>query len=545
MQPSSQHSTSMRVEQRAGVYEDARTLRGLLLAVAAVTSALLVLLATSKYGIAYHSDSARYVSVSKSLLAGTGFTEYTGEPYVAGGPLYPAVLAIGSILRIHPLVTARYLHAGLFAVTIVIGGAWLSRLRPPLILWLLGLVLIVTSAELMDLATNALTDMLFAACTVYSLSLLDRFLRDSKIRWLVLASIVASLACLTRYIGITIVMTGVAVLLVASPSQTFRVRIREAGIFATIASLPTGIWVLRNYLLSSTATGKRFAPFHTFTDFASSAVDVIGLWFLPMWVPRAARLLLGGWIVLFLCLGLVLAARHILERRRTREEPSPDTPAILVAAAFCVLYLVFLVVSGSKSFFSSSAARYTAPVVVPAAVVLIGLMCRIFSIEWRRRTYWWPNAGYAAAALLAIWPTRFLVGRIAYAMREGAGGYASTRWATSDVIRHLRAHPPRGEVFTNEPNALYFLGRVPSPRWIPAHGTPYSPITSDEALDQLRDSVTKHQGGMVVRFSALQSELASYDYSAADLQAALPLERLAAFPDGEIYLVKRSELRDP
>lgn len=525
--------------------EDAHAARVLVLAAAGVTAAVLVLLATSKYGIAYHSDSALYVSVTRSLVAGTGFTAYTGEPYVDGGPLYPAVLAIGSILEIDPLVTARYLHAGLFAVTIVIGGAWLSRLRPALILWLLGLVLMTTSAELMDLATHALTDMLFAACIVYSLSLLDRFLRDSKIRWLVLASIAASLACLTRYIGITIVMTGVAVLLVASPSQTFRGRIREAGTFAAIASLPTGIWVLRNYLLSSTFTGKRFAPFHTLTDFAASTADVIGLWFLPMWVSRDARLLLGACIVLFSCIGLVLAGRHIVERRRTRQEPSPDGPAILVAAAFCILYLGFLVVSGSRSFFSSSAARYTAPTFVPTVIVLIGLMHRIFSIEWRRRTYWWPTGGYVAAALLAIWPTRFLLGRMAYAMREGAGGYASARWQTSEMIRHLRAHPPRGEVFTNEPNALYFLGRVPSPRWIPAHSSPHSLITSAEALDQLRDSVTKHQGGMIVRFSPLMHNLTIYHYSAADLQAAIPLERLAAFPDGEIYLVKGSELRDP
>ncbi len=55
----------------------------------------------------------------------------------------------------------------------------------------------------------------------------------------------------------------------------------------------------------------------------------------------------------------------------------------------------------------------------------------------------------------------------------------------------------------------------------------------------------KYQGDMIVRFSALPPELATYHYSAADLQAALPLKRLAAFPDGEIYLVKRSELRDP
>ncbi|MGI9077428.1 MAG: ArnT family glycosyltransferase [Gemmatimonadaceae bacterium] len=500
-----------------------------------------MLLATSKYGIAYHSDSARYVSVSKSLLAGTGFLEYTGERYVAGGPLYPAILAAGGVFKMDPLTTARFLHAGLFAATIMVGGAWLARLRPPAALWLLGLVLMMTSAELMDLAINALTDMLFAACIAYSLSRMDAFLRDSNIRSLVLASAAASLACLTRYIGIAILVTGVALLLVGSRPKSLRLRIKEAGIFATIASLPTAMWVFRNYLLSSTTTGKRFPPFHTFTDFASSAVDVVALWFLPSWVPRAARLLLGVVILLSLCVGLVLAARDVLGKRRTQEDPAPESLAILVAASFSILYLGLLVVLGSRSFFSSSAARYTAPAFIPIVVVLIGLMSSFVAIQLRRRTRWWPAGGYVAAALIVVWPARFLAGRIAYAVREGAGGYASTKWQTSEVLSHLRAHPPRGVVFTNEPNAIYFLGSVASPRWIPAHKTPYSPITSDQALEQLRDSVGRLQGEVVVRFSALGPDLASYRYSAADLLLALPLEPLAVLEDGEIYRIRQPE----
>ncbi|MBC7789358.1 MAG: hypothetical protein H7Z74_05400 [Anaerolineae bacterium] len=519
--------------------------RGFVLAIVGIASALLVLLATSKYGIAYHSDSARYVSVSKNLLAGNGFMEYTGEWYVAGGPLYPAILAAGSVFKMAPLTTARFLHAGLFAATIMIGGAWLSRFRPLPALWLLGLVLMITSAELMDLATTALTDMLFAACIVYSLSRLDSFLRDSSTRSLLLASTAASLACLTRYIGIAVLVTGVALLLVGRASKSWRLRIKEAGIFATIASLPTAVWVFRNYLLSSTTTGQRFPPFHTFADFASSAIDVVGLWFLPAWIPRSGRLLLGAVILLSLCFGLVLAARNVMMKRRTQGDSSPESIAILVAASFAVLYLGLLVVLGSRSFFSSTAARYTAPAFIPVVVALVGMMRSLFAIKSQRRTRWWPAAGYIAAAVMVVWPTRFLAGRVAYAVREGAGGYASTKWQTSEVLRHLRAQSPRGVVFANEPNAIYFLGGVASPRWIPPHNTPESPISSDEALEQLRDSVRKLHAEVIVRFSALGPSLASYSYSAADLLSALQLERLAVLQDGEIYRVRQSELIQP
>ena len=54
---------------------------------------VLILLTTSKYGAGVSSDAARNLSTADSLLAGRGFVDMIGGPFVLWPPLYPAIMA--------------------------------------------------------------------------------------------------------------------------------------------------------------------------------------------------------------------------------------------------------------------------------------------------------------------------------------------------------------------------------------------------------------------------------------------------------------------
>ena len=49
-----------------------------------------ILLTTSKYGAGVSSDAARNLSTADSLLAGKGFVDMIGEPFILWPPLYPS-----------------------------------------------------------------------------------------------------------------------------------------------------------------------------------------------------------------------------------------------------------------------------------------------------------------------------------------------------------------------------------------------------------------------------------------------------------------------
>ena len=98
----------------------------MLLAVS-VVGALLVLIATSRYGTGLTPDSGCYISAARSLAAGRGLLPHSGNPFVEWPPLFPALLALTARLGIEPITAARYLNAMIFGAILFVSGLWLRR----------------------------------------------------------------------------------------------------------------------------------------------------------------------------------------------------------------------------------------------------------------------------------------------------------------------------------------------------------------------------------------------------------------------------------
>ena len=86
---------------------------------------VLILLTTSKYGAGVSSDAARNLSTADSLLAGKGFVDMLGAPFILWPPLYPLVLAgLSLITRWNTFQSAWYLNVVLYALNVWLSG-WL------------------------------------------------------------------------------------------------------------------------------------------------------------------------------------------------------------------------------------------------------------------------------------------------------------------------------------------------------------------------------------------------------------------------------------
>src|SRR5512141_2450990 len=171
---------------------------------------VLILLTTSKYGAGVSSDAARNLSTADSLLAGKGFVDMLGAPFILWPPLYPLVLAGLSLLtRWTSFQSAWYLNVVLYVVNIWLSGWLLYRIFPGKLLYAAaGALIILLSRSTLRIYANVASEPLFASFMLLFFFAAARYLKDGARTALWLMFVLAGLATLQRYLGM--VLFGVA-----------------------------------------------------------------------------------------------------------------------------------------------------------------------------------------------------------------------------------------------------------------------------------------------------------------------------------------------
>ena len=98
----------------------------LLLAGLGALGAGAVLASTSVYGAGAGSDESMFLSMAESLAEGRGFVDFYGATPPYWPPLFPALLALGSLAGIEPLAGARFVNAAAFGAVVFVFGRFLD-----------------------------------------------------------------------------------------------------------------------------------------------------------------------------------------------------------------------------------------------------------------------------------------------------------------------------------------------------------------------------------------------------------------------------------
>ena len=130
----------------------------LLLAALAVLGAVLILARQVTYGVGLSADFVAYLSTARSLLAGEGFIQIHGWPYLHWPPLYPMLLAAASLFAFDPYDVAGPLNAAVFGLTLFVAGQYLRRhvQHPLLVLW--ACLAIMLAIPLTRVASQAISE---------------------------------------------------------------------------------------------------------------------------------------------------------------------------------------------------------------------------------------------------------------------------------------------------------------------------------------------------------------------------------------------------
>jgi hypothetical protein len=325
-----------------------------------------ILLTTSKYGAGVSSDAARNLSTADSLLAGKGFIDMIGGPFILWPPLYPLLLAGLSLLtKLNTFQAAWYLNVVLLPINIWLSG-WLLylifKVKP--FYPVAGALVILLSRSTLRIYANVASEPLFATLMLLFFFAAAKFLRNGSTGALWLMFVVAGLATLQRYLGV--VLFGVGGLVVVSKNGWRGILQAIIPIFVSI--LPTIVWlVFHNYPVSGTLFGPRDLGAMLPLENISLSLTKVFWWFLPR-VSFLDPLLLRPYILLIGIVVLLIVTNKITDWSNWLNELKNEYvwPALLVSIIYYFL-LAFTVVTADHLDLTSD--RYYV-VILPIVLIL-------------------------------------------------------------------------------------------------------------------------------------------------------------------------------
>lgn len=486
-------------------------------------------------GVILERDSPLYISVARNLLEGAGFIDLYGNDLIAAAPLFTVVIALVSSVGIDAITAAAYVNAIIFGLITVATTTWLRRHIESRFLVLLAGCAVVLSVLLARSSAAVLTDPLFILLVILSLTALDRFLDTSKWSTLVLAGIWTTLACLTRYIGVTIFITGWLILLIQRGSP-IRQKAKRVVVYSAIAMAPVSAWMLHNYFVSgllfkSHPTGwsllislDRSSTVFTQWVFGNTGfeyLDALSKRILDITLlqnPTSTAILLKASLLIAVAIGIgcgVVYLRRIRYLQRLQ--------MVAISGVFVLVYVLgWVILLPVTDIWLPD--RYLAPIYVPALAAFMVVLSEYLRCVSPRQM-----VKLLSISLLCIWLTL-----------QGSATYANVRYwldsrnentsknQASEVLDYIKSNPLSGHVISNN------SGRVHLAMYDPKSPVKYygmlreiDDIYTREDLAAFRESVDSY----IVIFN---NEMDRYPYYLGELLELPNLEILAVLEDGAI-----------
>jgi hypothetical protein len=446
---------------------------------------LIAVLAAGAKGLYVSPDAVFYVGTARNWLDGQGFTPPPGVPPLEHFPPgFTMVLAALGKLGVDPLTGARVVNALAFAGLVLLVGLVVCAVTGSVPAALVAAVLCAAAVDLLALSASGLSEPLFILLALGGLVALAAYLDDRRPALLAVACLLVAAAFLTRYIGIALVVAGVAGLL-------WRRRWLAAGVFGAVTVAPVGVFLL----LADGGASDRTVAFHMFgAEYLGQAARPFARWLLP-WPGPPMGLLLA---VLLVAAGVVVARRL-------------DGPLPWLLVAFAVAYLAILL--ANRTFADATGrldARFLAPLHLVAILVAVPALRHVRI----------PVAGILVLGQIA--------GAVAWAAGDGSierRGYTAAALQDSAVMASLQE-----PLYTNAPDAVYFVTGRPSLA-IPVE----KDYLTGKANPRFEQEVASMHGYLAY-FDAITFKR-SFQPTRGELEAALRLEVVAQDAVGTLYRI--------
>lgn len=528
-----------------------------------VLSASLVLLREVTYGVWVSWDSMNYIDGANKLRTGSFLDAYPATT----PPLFPILLASANLFAVDPRYIAGPLNAAAFGLSVFVAGQWLrSRIEAGfLIVW--ACLAVTFSIPLTNAASVALTEAVFILLTLLAIVEIDKFLNTSQRSSLIWAALYTALACMTRYAGIALMMTIVLLLIFQHNARLFE-SAKRIVMYLLIAITPLGLWLLRNLLFNGTLTGIRRPSNAIFQETLQQTNGVIAKWVYLNLSPGGVQVVVVVLVGIAL-LALMIAAGYSLIRPYRDAETWNNWSPYITFGTFTLVYISFIITSQMSTHLDSPGNRFLSPVYIPLLFTAVFTMDRFIRYQQKRRLLPtvgnWPIIGIIATAglnlltavlaiVLTFWLYQAVLLNAAIIQKSNAGrygGFASPKWAHSEIIRYIQAHDISGVVYSNVPPAIYF--NVPAQdvlqfTWnLPASIYPDEkglkciklPFKWHELTQRMEEHTTSDEQ-YIVWFYNWSPWASTYDYNFHEIRSLSYMELIVELSDGVVFRVSKA-----
>ncbi len=432
----------------------------------AASSAAHVLLRTSTYGAAIGPDAVSYMSAAANLIDGHGLQDFRGTSLFAWPPLFPLSVAAVGAWGVGPLEAGRLLNATAYGLTILVSVLWLGRTLGSS--WLAAgvAVMLATFYPLSHEASFLQSEPTFILFTLLALLKLEECQRPGAgRRALALAAAFSSMAALTRFAGVALVLTGVLLLLLrpaasrSSPAPSMRALTGRAAVYGAASILPLAVWSARNWMLFGDwkLTGSHSRAYslgELLGQLLQAPARAVTFGELPDW---AAYLLLAG-VAMVVC---VAAWTCVRTTRRSESAALAGIRPALPFAAFGALYIVFLLCTVSRFAGQDMNHRFLLVAYVPCLLAGACLLDDVLRLDAGGRLSWVRRTTAALAVAGCVFSVVLAVRHGARVTMKSldvgfhARTYNSAYWQESETIRFLKANPAAHEVRANRFGVLH------------------------------------------------------------------------------------------
>jgi hypothetical protein len=494
------------------------------LGILGLIGASIIILLTSRYGAGMTPDSAAYISAARNLADGHGFLTYNGLHLVVQPPLYPIMLAaIKKIILIDPQISAGYVNAVLFGLIIYLSGLLLLRYLNSFALIFLGTVSILISNALVQASFMVLSELLFIFLILLFLYYLEKYQTKQDFVSLFLFSTSAALACLTRYTGIIMILTGIICILLWTKNNN-KEKFWHSLIFMLITLSPITIWIIRNYFISGTLVGLRAASSYTLFENFSFFYNTVLPWYLPL---NSTGIY---FIFIFIIVSTWILFGIAPVKISNREAIKLIGPCLL----FILFYTGIIVVSSTTTAYDKISDRLLSPIYIPAIFILFFIFDKILS--WLIKFFHIKLVAVlfmVGIVLLLRYPFTNTI-HIIEAYKELSGwGFNSDSWRKNETIEYLNQHKLLGKSYTlysNEPEAVYLLTNLKT-KCSPAKKFYNSPQLFNVPPNQREDWLN----GENVCLIWFDNSSRTYLFTIDELRKNMLMTEVAHLKDGAIY----------
>ncbi len=495
----------------------------------------LVILATLNYGPGLSPDSIEYLAAANNLVHGLGFLSYNGLPIYEWPPLYPVIIFLSSFsLGVSTLISAVILNALLFGLIIYRSGLILYKYLNNKTIVIVGLLAVLFSIPVFTEALWAHSELLFIFLLILYIDYLISYIEKGNLISFTILVILTSFALLTRYIGITMVLTTIITILIYSKKEKSK-KILSILFYTVLSGIPIGIWIIRNYIISNTFFGERGTSRYSFFLNIYLTIDKILSWDISDHFIN-----LKVFFIIFILIAALVLILLMVKKIRVKDLYLTINKRItVILILFISGYLLTLILISSIKAHNPIDSRLLSPVYIPGLILLLIILQACYNrIKSFKNVKLLKIVFFSILILSGVEPILHTIKMINYHYNNGEG-YSGRLWEKENkknwLISIKKNYIKNSAMYSNEPFEVYYLLNNYA-KWSPRK-TFYDSEQIYIHLNDLNGVWPSEKRGYLVWFNQIEFHSTSL-YTIRELKTVSDLKMIDSSDVGTLYSVE-------